>query len=619
MKIAGRVLTPKKLFLLVYDVVTPFIVLVLAYLALNNFKTPGADAITQLLYRLPIVVVVSFTVFYLSGFYTQMWLYASILQYLIVPAGILIQTIVLALIQVLLLQEPISWPWLWLYYTGTVFALIAVRVFYRLYFNRNVGVRQRERRNPGSKVVRVMIIGAGRAGSRLAEDLREIGGSRYPVVFMDDNPLTHSYKHMGIPVAGGRGDIIKMAEAYQVDEIILAIPSLPSKEIKELVGICQKTRCRIRILPSVTTLTEDEVGIKNVKDIEIEDLLGREPVKIDNKIIREIIEGKTVMVTGGGGSIGSELCRQIVKYDPKQLIVFDIYENNAYDLQQELISHYGSALNLKVLIGSVRDKKRLDEVFEEYRPQVIYHAAAHKHVPLMEDSPQEAIKNNVYGTYNVVKTAGKFGAERFVLVSTDKAVNPTSVMGASKRLAEMTVLSVSKNFPALKCGMVRFGNVLGSNGSVVPLFKRQIERERRVTVTDPEMRRYFMTIPEAVSLVLQASVFSAHGEIFVLDMGEPVKINDLAEAMIRLSGYEPNVDITIEYCGLRPGEKMFEELYFDQETLDKTPHEKIMRLKQIEDTTILSTEIDHLFDMFKQHYPDIKEGILRRITNSQSA
>ena len=614
MKIAGRVLTPKKLFLLVYDVVTPFIVLVLSYFALNNFQIPQTGTMTELLYKLPVVVVVSFVVFYLSGFYSQMWLYASILQYLIVPTGILIQTGVLTAIQWLVFRDPISWPWLWLYYTGTVFALIAVRVFYRLHFNRNVGVRQRQRRNPGAKVVRVMIIGAGRAGSRLAEDLREIGGSRYPVVFIDDNPKTHSYKHMNIPVAGGRTDIVKMAEAYQVDEIILAIPSLPSNEIKEIVGICQKTKCRIRILPSVTTLTEDEVGIKNVKDIAIEDLLGREPVKIDNKIIREIIEGKVVMVTGGGGSIGSELCRQIVKYDPKQLIVFDIYENNAYDLQQELISHYGNSLNLKVLIGSVREKKRLEEVFEQYRPQVIYHAAAHKHVPLMEDSPQEAIKNNVYGTYNVVKTAGKFGAERFVLISTDKAVNPTSVMGASKRLAEMTVLSVSKNYPTLKCGMVRFGNVLGSNGSVVPLFKRQIENERRVTVTDPEMRRYFMTIPEAVSLVLQASVFSNRGEIFVLDMGEPVKINDLAEAMIRLSGYEPNVDVTIEYCGLRPGEKMFEELYFDQETLDKTAHEKIMKLKQIEDTSILSAEIDHLFDMFKHEYPDIKEGILKRLT-----
>lgn len=556
----------------------------------------------------------SFFVFHLVSLYNQMWLYASILQYLLVPAAVLIQTLLNLSIRYLVFQENANIVEAWTYFSVLVFSLIAVRVFYRLYRSKKYGVKERLRlRRNDIKMTRVLIVGAGRAGSRLAEDLKEINGSRFPVAFIDDNPKTHHYQHMGIPVLGGRKDIPLIAEAYKIDEIILAIPSLQIDELKELVEICQKTSCRIRILPSVTRLTEDTVGLRNVKDIDIEDLLGREPVDIMSDTIANIIRGKIVLVTGGGGSIGSEICRQVLKYNPSSLIIVDIYENNVYDLQQELLSHYGKNLDLHVLIASVRDKKRIEQIFEDYHPHVVYHAAAHKHVPLMEDSPEEAIKNNVFGTSNVVRAAAKFNAERFVLISTDKAVNPTSVMGASKRLAEMTVLAISKQYPDLKCGMVRFGNVLGSNGSVVPLFKKQIERERRVTVTHPEMRRYFMTIPEAVSLVLQASVYAVHGEIFVLDMGEPVKIVDLATAMIKLSGYEPNVDIPIEFIGLRPGEKMFEELYFDLETLDKTPHDKIMKLKQIDDPELVSGEIERLFAMFGQDYPELKDKILKRL------
>lgn len=616
MKLRGRSITPKKLFLILYDSIMSVLALVLS-LFLTNQHAYGLDLLQPTSLLLISCFFSALIIFHLIGLYNQMWLYASILQYLLVPIAIFAQTIVMIFLQLVLFPFPIIWVQVWTYFSLLVFALIAVRVFYRLYRSKRIGVKQRIRfRRDDIKMIRVLIVGAGRAGSRLAEDLKEINGSRFPVAFVDDNPKTHHYQHMGIPVLGGRKEIPIICETYKIDEIILAIPSLPADEMKQLVEICQKTRCRIRILPSVTALTEDRVGLRNVKDIDIEDLLGREPVRIMSDTVSNMVHGKVVMVTGGGGSIGSEICRQVLKYNPERLIIVDIYENNVYDLQQELFSKYGKDLALTVLIASVRDKKRIEDIFEEYKPQIVYHAAAHKHVPLMEDSPEEAIKNNVIGTSNVAKAAAIFGAERFVLISTDKAVNPTSVMGASKRLAEMTVLAIAKRYPELKCGMVRFGNVLGSNGSVVPLFKKQIERERRVTVTDPEMRRYFMTIPEAVSLVLQASVYAEHGEIFVLDMGEPVKIVDLATAMIKLSGYEPNVDVPIEFIGLRPGEKMFEELYFDMETLDITPHEKIMKLRQIEDPELIASEIEKLFLIFGHDYPELKDKILKRLQSN---
>lgn len=515
MNLRKRTITPKKLFLIFYDALMSVLALILSLFLVKQFEVIQQETVNIGIYSV-IYFFSSFFVFHLVSLYNQMWLYASILQYLLVPVAVLVQTLLSIFIRYFLFQDVTSFAEIWIYFSILVFSLIAVRVFYRLYRSKKYGVKERLRlRRNDIKMTRVLIVGAGRAGSRLAEDLKEINGSRFPVAFIDDNPKTHHYQHMGIPVLGGRKDIPLIAETYKIDEIILAIPSLPTEELKELVEICQKTSCRIRILPSVTRLTEETVGLRNVKDIDIEDLLGRDPVNIMSDSIANTIRGKIVLVTGGGGSIGSEICRQVLKYKPSRLIIVDIYENNVYDLQQELLSQYGKDLDLHVLIASVRDKKRIEQIFEEYKPHVVYHAAAHKHVPLMEDSPQEAIKNNVFGTSNVVRAAAIFQAERFVLISTDKAVNPTSVMGASKRLAEMTVLAIAKQFPELKCGMVRFGNVLGSNGSVVPLFKKQIERERRVTVTHPEMRRYFMTIPEAVSLVLQASVYAEHGEIFV--------------------------------------------------------------------------------------------------------
>ena len=428
---------------------------------------------------------------------------------------------------------------------------------------------------------------------------------------IDDNPNKWGRYIEGVPIVGGRYDILINAEKYKIDQIFLAIPSASAQERRDILNICKETRCEMKILPGMYQLVNGEVSVNKMKDVAVEDLLGREPIKVNMEEIFQYLSGKTILVTGGGGSIGSELCRQIAGHGPKQLIIFDVYENNAYDIEQELKSKYPN-LNLVVLIGSVRDSRRINSVFAAYKPDIVYHAAAHKHVPLMETSPCEAIKNNVMGTYKTAYAALKNGCQRFVLISTDKAVNPTNIMGASKRLCEMVIQSmdmISKKgredlLPLLgshyedseeletgcanvdKAGeigrngrtefvAVRFGNVLGSNGSVIPLFKKQIAKGGPVTVTHPDIIRYFMTIPEAVSLVLQAGTYAKGGEIFVLDMGAPVKIDTLARNLIKLSGYQPDVDIKIEYTGLRPGEKLYEEKLMAEEGLTKTENELI--------------------------------------------
>ncbi len=427
----------------------------------------------------------------------------------------------------------------------------------------------------------VMIIGAGAAGNMI---LREIESSAYLNMkarcIIDDNELTHGRTLRGVPVVGGREDIARMAKAYEIDEIIFCIPSANAQIRREILSICNDTGCMLKAMPGMYQLINGDVSVAKLKEVDIEDLLGREPVRINTEEVLNMHRGKVVLVTGGGGSIGSELCRQIAGHEPKQLIILDIYENNAYDIQQELRMRYPE-LNLVVLIASVRNEARMDKIFETYRPEIVYHAAAHKHVPLMEDSPNEAIKNNVLGTLKTARAADKYGAERFVLISTDKAVNPTNVMGASKRICEMIIQHINAhsktNFVA-----VRFGNVLGSNGSVIPLFKKQILEGGPVTVTDPEIIRYFMSIPEAVSLVLQAGAYARGGEIFVLDMGYPIRIADLAKNLIRLSGYKVDEDIKIVYTGLRPGEKMYEELLMDEEGLQKTDNHLIYIGKPIE-------------------------------------
>ena len=418
----------------------------------------------------------------------------------------------------------------------------------------------------------IMIIGAGSAGRSIIAELSHHKGVKVRCA-IDDDKTKHGQYISGVLIVGGKDKIISATEKYDINTIIFAIPSCPLQKRVELLNICQETKCELKILPSRYSFEEVDNFQSRIRKVEIEDLLGRPPIKINVEEVAAYLKDKVVLVTGGGGTIGSELCRQIASQKPKQLIIFDVYENNAYEIQNELKYSFPE-LNLVTLIGSVRDSRRMDYLFRTYKPQIIYHAAAHKHVPLMEDSPNESIKNNVFGTYKTVQCAHKYGAEKFVLISTDKAVNPTNIMGASKRICEMIVQSYN-NRSNTEFVAVRFGNVLGSNGSVIPLFKKQLEHGGPLTVTHPNIIRYFMTVPEAVSLVLQAGATANGGEIFVLDMGEPVKILDLAENLIRLSGFTPYKDIQIEFTGLRPGEKLYEELLMSEEGLKDTENELI--------------------------------------------
>ena len=455
----------------------------------------------------------------------------------------------------------------------------------------------------------VMVIGAGAAGNMI---LKEIESSHYlnlqAKCIIDDQPGCHGKMMRGVPIVGGREKILEAAAHYRIDEIIFAIPSASVQVKKEILDICKESGCKLRTLPGMYQLINGDVSVSELKEVEIDDLLGREPIRINTEEVLNSVSGKTVMVTGGGGSIGSELCRQIAAHMPKRLIIFDIYENGAYEIQQELLWKFPK-LDLVVLIGSVRNTSRVNDVFSTYQPDIVFHAAAHKHVPLMETSPDEAIKNNVMGTYKTARAADRYGTEKFVLISTDKAVNPTNVMGASKRICEMIIQMMNQksktNFVA-----VRFGNVLGSNGSVIPLFKKQIAEGGPVTVTHPDIVRYFMTIPEAVSLVLQASVYAKGGEIFVLDMGKPVKILDLATNLIKLSGYKPGEDIEIKFTGLRPGEKMYEELLMDQEGLKKTANRMIFIGKPIEfDAEVFEAQLELLIADAKRENKDIRKRI----------
>ena len=427
----------------------------------------------------------------------------------------------------------------------------------------------------------VMLIGAGDAGRALAIEFVNSDYVRdHLACVIDDNPIKLHKQLCGVPIVGNRHDIPEMVKQYKISKIIFAIPSAPASIRKEILDICSTTGCEVQLLPGIFQMVNGDVSVSKLRKVDPQDLLGRDPIKVNLDEIMGYVSGKVVLVTGGGGSIGSELSRQIARANPRQLVIFDIYENNAYDIQRELQRTHPE-LNLVVLIGSVRNTNRVNSIMQTYRPDLVFHAAAHKHVPLMEDSPNEAIKNNVFGTYKLSKAAAKYGVKRFVLISTDKAVNPTNIMGASKRLCEMVVQMMNRESDT-EFVAVRFGNVLGSNGSVIPLFKKQIEAGGPVTVTHPDIIRYFMTIPEAVSLVLQAGYYAKGGEIFVLDMGEPVKIDTMARNMIRLSGYEPDVDIKVEYTGLRPGEKLYEELLMKGEGMRETANKLIYIGKPIE-------------------------------------
>ena len=550
----------------------------------------------------PWYTIFSVVIFWLLRLYKSIWRFASYSEFVrIVAATVITGLFHTAVITITVRRMPVSY-----YMFGILiqFLLVAgVRFSYRFVLLE----RGKKEKEESGNYCRIMVIGAGAAGQTILREMsraREVKGKICCII--DDNSNKWGRYIDGVPVVGGRDDIMVNAKKYKINQIFFAIPSASAEEKRDILNICKETGCELKILPGIYQLMTGEIALSKMRKVSIEDLLGREPIKVDMNEIFRYLKGKVILVTGGGGSIGSELCRQIAGHNPKQLIIFDVYENNAYDIEQELKSKYPD-LNLKVLIGSVRDSRRVSSIFRTYKPEIVYHAAAHKHVPLMETSPCEAIKNNVMGTYKVASAALRNGCQRFVLISTDKAVNPTNIMGASKRLCEMVIQSMdmisktgnAKLLPflgahyeddefgedttaSIPCNgqrtefvAVRFGNVLGSNGSVIPLFRKQIEKGGPVTVTHPDIIRYFMTIPEAVSLVLQAGTYARGGEIFVLDMGAPVKIDTLARNLIKLSGYEPDVDIQIKYTGLRPGEKLYEEKLMAEEGLMKTDNDLI--------------------------------------------
>ena len=551
----------------------------------------------------PVFVIIALIVFYIFRLYHSIWRFASINEFLHIIAAFFVLAIASVIIhEVCMIKMPYAF---WIIGLMLSFAgCTACRFAYRFI---RTGQKMLEQKGSAAGDENVMIIGAGNAGRML---IRELIMSSHlhtkACCIIDDNPAKLGRFIDGVPIVGNRNDIPEMVEKYGITKIVYAVPSTSGKDRKDILNICKDTGCDVSVVPGIYQMVDGRVSVSNLRPVSIEDLLGRDQVVVDNDGIHSFLQGKVVMVTGGGGSIGSELCRQIAREDPKLLIIFDIYENNAYDIQQELKRKY-PYVKVETLIGSVRNTNRLHYIFQTYHPEIIYHAAAHKHVPLMEESPNEAIKNNVLGTLKVSKMAAEYHVKKFVLISTDKAVNPTNIMGASKRLCEMIIQMMNRqsdtDFVA-----VRFGNVLGSNGSVIPLFKKQIEDGGPVTVTDKRIIRYFMTIPEAVALVLQAGLYAKGGEIFVLDMGEPVKIDDMARNLIRLSGLEPDVDIQIVYTGLRPGEKLYEEMLMSEEGLKETPNKLIHIGEPIEmDDELFEKQLVELEKACTSEAKDIKQ------------
>ncbi|HHV99399.1 MAG TPA: polysaccharide biosynthesis protein [Clostridiaceae bacterium] len=612
----------KSFFLVIIDIFLINISLILAYWLrfdgiLYNIPARYADNILYLAILSTLIKILCFMVFKL---YSSLWKYAGVSELISVAAATFFSNIIM---ECLVLSTYSFLP----EYLGRYFSIIGkfnaprsifliaflidvlfiggVRLSYRI-ARRIVKGETAKMKNPK----RVLIVGGGDAGAiAIKELIMHPEMASIPVAIIDDNVEKLGKKLNGVPVVGTREDIPRVVEKKRIDEIIMAIPSADRKNISDIFDICSKTGRKVKILPSVTELIDEQVVVQRIRDVNIEDLLGREPIKLDCHEISTYIEGRVILVTGGGGSIGSELCRQIAGFKPKQLIILDNYENSLYEIQNELLFSRKN-INLVPVVANIREKQRLEGIFRKYRPDVVFHAAAHKHVPLMEVNPSEAIKNNVFGTLNVAECADKYGVKRFVLISTDKAVNPTNIMGASKRIAEMIIQALNR-YSKTEFVAVRFGNVLGSNGSVIPLFKKQIENGGPVTVTHPEVIRYFMTIPEAVQLVLQAGAMANGGEIFVLDMGQPVKIYDLAKNLIRLSGFEPEKDIEIVFTGLRPGEKLYEELLLAEEGLMATKNNKIYVAQPVfTDLALLRKQIARLKDIiFSDEYEGISEYV----------
>ena len=609
-----------------------------------SFAEIERDYLQALLWFAPIYTVVCIPVFRKLRLYNSIWRFASFDEMLRVVYATVItglvhvigSTVVINIVSETINRMPFSY-----YLLGVMLQfmlILGIRFSYRLLLLERSRLR---REAEGSKTKRVMLVGAGNAGQMILQDAQRQGEDTIKICcIIDDNPNKHGRYISNIPVVGDRTEILSAAKKYRIDQIYLAIPSASPANIRDILNICKESGCELKNLPDLYSVSGN-VSLGDMKDVAVEDLLGRAPIRVNMDEIYAEIQDKVILVTGGGGSIGSELCRQVAGHRPKRLIIFDFYENNAYEVEQELKDTY-PGLNLKVIIGSVRDSRCLDNVFSQHRPDIVYHAAAHKHVPLMETSPCEAIKNNVVGTYKTAYAAMHHGCKRFVLISTDKAVNPTNIMGASKRLCEMVIQTFDK---AVKAGTVaqlpklfthagepesaqiavqgvvetefvavRFGNVLGSNGSVIPLFKKQIAKGGPVTVTHPDIIRYFMTIPEAVSLVMQAGTYAQGGEIFVLDMGAPVRIDDLARNLIKLSGHKPDVDISVVYSGLRPGEKLYEEKLMAEEGLQKTENELIHVGNPIPfDTEQFLVQLKRLMDAAYENDESIREAVAQMV------
>jgi FlaA1/EpsC-like NDP-sugar epimerase len=571
-------------------------------LSLTAIPTLYLDKVMHLV---PMNLLITLTLYTFFRLYKSVWRYASATELLNIGLAVLVSTIVqMVYTMVIDLGLPRSYGFLYAFslFCFTTGIRFSYRIVRALNSRRHFGESKNKKR-------KCMLIGAGSAGNSI---IKEVENSQFISMkiccVVDDNKGCHGKLLRGIPIIGGREKIKEAVIEYGIEEIIIAIPSASPSQLRPIIDICKDTECELKITPGIYQLVNGEVSVSKLREVDIEDLLGRDPVKVNIDEIIGYVKNKTIMVTGGGGSIGSELLRQLAKHRPKQLVIVDIYENSTYVIQQELRSKYPE-LDLKVLIASVRNEKRINDIFSTYKPDIVYHAAAHKHVPLMEDSPNEAIKNNVFGTYKTAMAASKNNVEKFVLISTDKAVNPTNIMGASKRICEMIIQQINKNSKT-DFVAVRFGNVLGSNGSVIPLFKKQIAYGGPVTVTHPEIIRYFMTIPEAVSLVLQAGAYAKGGEIFVLDMGEPVKILDLAKNLIRLSGYRVDEEIEIEFTGLRPGEKMFEELLMNEEGLQKTANSRIHIGKPIDfNDKIFMAQLEELEHKAENDSKDIKNYV----------
>ncbi len=594
----------RKIFLIIYDIIAITASSVLALLIRYEFVYAEIEReYLQSVYSfLPFTVGIMLVVFSLLKLYDSLWAFAGAneMQNIVAASGV---TAVANGIGLMIAGKRVPRSFYFLF----VFLLIAFTFISRFSYRFFRGLKQRQRNR--EKSINIMIIGAGEAANLIIKDIISSKYTHMAIRCIIDDDTNKRGKYIqGIKVIGGREKIREAADTYAIDEIFIAMPSVPKSVISSIIEICKNTNCKLRTLPGMYQLVNGEVNVSQLKDVEVEDLLGRDPIVVNLESIVGYVKDRCVLVTGGGGSIGSELCRQIAGHKPARLIIVDIYENNAYDIQQELKQKFPE-LELVVLIASVRNTNRMNAIFDKYRPDIVYHAAAHKHVPLMEDSPNEAVKNNVMGTWKTAQAAAFYGAKKFVLISTDKAVNPTNIMGASKRICEMIIQIFNKHYDT-EFVAVRFGNVLGSNGSVIPLFKRQIELGGPVTVTHPDIIRYFMTIPEAVSLVLQAGAYAKGGEIFVLDMGAPVRILDLARNLIRLSGYKVDEDIKIEFTGLRPGEKLYEELLMDEEGLQDTENKLIHIGKPIEiDEEKFYKQLKLLEDISRNENEDIRKVI----------